>query len=83
MMTFKKCPLKGYLILQVTKKTLRKQAKRFFFALTTGINFKTHLIYTPYYCCVVIHLERAMRIELTTKAWEALVLPLNYARDIL
>lgn len=25
-------------------------------------------------------LERAMRIELTTKAWEAFVLPLNYAR---
>ena len=24
--------------------------------------------------------ERAMRIELTTKAWEAFVLPLNYAR---
>ena len=24
-----------------------------------------------------------MRIELTTKAWEALVLPLNYARIIL
>ena len=25
-------------------------------------------------------MERAMRIELTTKAWEAFVLPLNYAR---
>lgn len=24
--------------------------------------------------------ERAMRIELTTAAWEAAVLPLNYAR---
>ncbi len=28
----------------------------------------------------LFELERAMRIELTTKAWEALVLPLNYAR---
>ncbi len=27
-------------------------------------------------------MERAMRIELTTKAWEAFVLPLNYARKI-
>ena len=27
-----------------------------------------------------VPLERAMRIELTTKAWEAFVLPLNYAR---
>lgn len=27
-----------------------------------------------------LNLERAMRIELTTKAWEAFVLPLNYAR---
>lgn len=26
--------------------------------------------------------ERAMRIELTTKAWEAFVLPLNYARIV-
>ena len=26
------------------------------------------------------NVERAMRIELTTKAWEAFVLPLNYAR---
>ncbi len=27
-----------------------------------------------------VPLERAMRIEPTTKAWEAFVLPLNYAR---
>lgn len=27
-------------------------------------------------------MERAMRIELTTKAWEAFVLPLNYARRL-
>ena len=26
------------------------------------------------------HLERAMGIEPTSKAWEALVLPMNYAR---
>ena len=26
-------------------------------------------------------MERAMGIEPTSKAWEALVLPLNYARD--
>ena len=29
---------------------------------------------------VIISLERAMRIELTTEAWEAPILPLNYAR---
>ena len=28
----------------------------------------------------IISLERAMRIELTTEAWEAPILPLNYAR---
>ena len=27
------------------------------------------------------HLERAMGIEPTSKAWEALILPMNYARD--
>ena len=31
-------------------------------------------------CTKQVGLERAMRIELTTKAWEAFVLPLNYAR---
>ena len=30
--------------------------------------------------CGVSKVERAMRIELTIKAWEAFVLPLNYAR---
>ena len=32
------------------------------------------LLFTIYYC------ERAMGIEPTSNAWEALVLPLNYAR---
>lgn len=27
-------------------------------------------------------MERVMRIELTPKAWEALVLPLNYTRTV-
>ena len=33
-------------------------------------------------CTKQVGLERAMRIELTTKAWEAFVLPLNYARIV-
>ena len=28
-----------------------------------------------------IRLERAMGIEPTSKAWEAFILPMNYARD--
>ena len=30
--------------------------------------------------CTLFCLERVMRIELTTTAWEAVVLPLNYTR---
>ena len=44
----------------------------FFFAKVSEMRNKKTLRRVP--------LERAMRIELTTKAWEAFVLPLNYAR---
>ena len=37
-------------------------------------------IITIAFAMVIISLERAMRIELTTEAWEAPILPLNYAR---
>ena len=55
------------------------------FSLLFSISFPLFIIILAHLYKKILRLsvrlmERAMRIELTTKAWEALVLPLNYAR---